>query len=442
MLARFSGVTDRGLDTTVPPGSDGRWSRRRQWAADGVVGFMMKQAVDHPECISLAAGLVDPQTLPLEATREATQRMLADESRARAALQYGTTEGAQRLRDLLLEYLAGLEGVSTDQLGITPDQLVLTTGSQQLLSILCETLLDPDDICLVADPTYYVFLGVVAGLGARAVPIESDEGGMKIESLEETLQALRDCGDLPRVKLVYVVSDHDNPRSVSLETPRREQLVEVVSRYSTKQQIFILEDAAYRELYYDASPRPSVWSFDDRRQSVVLAQTFSKCFSPGLRVGFGVLPRELVGPVTDLKGNEDFGSASFNQYLLATAIEEGLFHPHVQRLRATYAAKRDRLAAAVTKYLGDVEGVEWLVPAGGLYIWMTLPEGVDAGWGGTLFERAVDQEQVMYVPGDLCHAGSDDVRPRNGLRLSFGVETPDRLELGLERLARAIRAEL
>jgi 2-aminoadipate transaminase len=185
-----------------------------------------------------------------------------------------------------------------------------------------------------------------------------------------------------------------------------------------------------------------VWSFDDRRQSVVLAQTFSKCFSPGLRVGFGVLPRELVGPVTDLKGNEDFGSASFNQYLLATAIEEGLFHPHVQRLRATYAAKRDRLAAAVTKYLGDVEGVEWLVPAGGLYIWMTLPEGVDAGWGGTLFERAVDQEQVMYVPGDLCHAGSDDVRPRNGLRLSFGVETPDRLELGVERLARAIRAEL
>ena len=442
MPARFFDVTDRGPDTTAQQGCDGPWSRRRQWAADGVVGFMMKQAVDHPECISLAAGLVDPQTLPLEAARLASERMLSNKSLGRAALQYGTTEGSRRLRDLLLEYLAGLEGVGSDQLGVTSDQLVLTTGSQQLLSILCETLLDPGDICLVANPTYYVLLGVVAGLGARAVPVESDDEGMKPESLEEILEALRDCGELSRVKLVYVVSDYDNPRSVSLATDRRERLVEIVNRNSTQQQIFILEDAAYRELYYDDSPRPSLWSFDGTRQSVVLVQTFSKCFSPGLRVGFGVLPRDLVGPVTDLKGNEDFGSASFNQYLLATAIEEGLFDSHVQRLRATYAAKRDRLAAAVTEHLGDVPGVRWLVPCGGLYIWMTLPAGIDAGWGGSLFERAVYQEQVMYLPGDLCHAGGEDVRPRNGLRLSFGVETPERLELGLARLARAIRAEL
>ena len=175
---------------------------------------------------------------------------------------------------------------------------------------------------------------------------------------------------------------------------------------------------------------------------MALVQTFSKCFSPGLRVGFGVLPSDLVGPVRDLKGNQDFGSASFNQHLLATVLEDGLFAGHVEGLRETYAAKRDVLADAATEHLGDLEGVDWLVPGGGLYVWMTVPEHVDAGFGGSLFNPAVQQEQGLDVPGDLCYIGVDGVRPRNRLRLSFGVEDADRLAEGMSRLARAIRAEL
>jgi len=418
------------------------FSRRRDWSAENVVGFMMKQAVDHPECISLAAGLVDPTTLPIEITRQAAERMLGDASLARASLQYGTTEGSQRLRDLLLEYLASLEGVPGDELGIGSDQLVLSTGSQQMLALLCEATLDPGDICLIADPTYYVMLGTVTGLGARAVAVEADEDGLRIDSLERSLESLEVAGELPRVKMIYVVSDFDNPRSVSLAIERRRQLVELVAGYADRQRILLVEDAAYRELYYDGEPRPSVWSFDPAGDTVALVQTFSKCFSPGLRVGFGVLPRHLVAPVLDLKGNEDFGSTSFSQHLLATVFEDGQFPAHAQRLRAAYAAKRDALVGAADEHLGGVEGVNWLVPDGGLYVWMTVPERVDTGLGGSLFERAVNQEQVMYVPGDLCYIGTDGVRPRNQLRLSFGVETPERLTEGMSRLARAIRAEL
>tara|TARA_Y100000758_G_scaffold302538_1_gene270761 strand:+ start:1524 stop:2822 length:1299 start_codon:yes stop_codon:yes gene_type:complete len=418
------------------------FSQRRDWAADNVVGFMMKQAVDHPECISLAAGLVDPKTLPVEVTRQAAERMLGDDSMARTGLQYGTTEGSHRLRDLLLEYLAGLEETTVGELGIDRDQLMLSTGSQQMLALLCEAVLDPGDICLIADPTYYVMLGTVTGLGARAVAVDADEDGMRIDSLEQTLESLDGDGLLERVKMIYIVSDFDNPRSVSLAVERRQRLVEIAAGFSDRQRMLVVEDAAYRELYFDGSPRPSAWGFDEDGQTVALVQTFSKCFSPGLRVGFGVLPSDLVGPVRDLKGNQDFGSASFNQHLLATVLEDGLFAGHVEGLRGTYAAKRDVLASAATEYLGDIDGVDWLVPGGGLYIWMTVPEHVDAGFGGSLFNRAVEQEQVMYVPGDLCYIGVDGVRPRNRLRLSFGVEDSDRLAEGMARLARAIRAEL
>ena len=307
-------------------------SRRRDWSANNVVGFMMKQAVDHPECVSLAAGLVDPQTLPVEATSRAIERMMGDPALARSGLQYETTEGSQRLRDLLLEYVAGLEGVTAGTMGlkIGRDQLVLSTGSQQMLSLLCEATLDPGDICLIADPTYYVMLGTVNGQGARAVPIESDEDGMRIDSLERTLDSLEADGQLQRVKMIYVVSDFDNPRSVSLATDRRRRLVEIAAKLSGRQRVLVVEDAAYRELYYDGVSRPSVWSFDEEGETVALVQTFSKCFSPGLRVGFGILPRDLVGPVLDLKGNQDFGSTSFSQHLLATVLEDDLFASHVE----------------------------------------------------------------------------------------------------------------
>src|SRR5262249_35439734 len=146
------------------------------------------------------------------------------------------------------------------------------------------------------------------------------------------------------------------------------------------QRIFVIEDAAYRELRYDGPQLKSVFSCDSARDTVILAQTFSKSFSPGLRVGFGVLPRSLIGPVCDRKGNEDFGSANFNQHVAASVFERGLYGEHVEMLRRTYRKKRDAMLAAAEKYFRPLPGVSWVQPHGGLYVWMTLPDLVSAGF--------------------------------------------------------------
>jgi 2-aminoadipate transaminase len=461
-----------------------RLSQRWRWASKQAIGFLMQQAVENPEVISLAAGLVDPDSLPVAETRAAALALLGDEARARQALQYGTTAGAERLRRILLEHFAGLEGVPLAELGIDAGQLVLTTGSQQLLSIIGEVLLDPGDICLVAAPTYFVFLGVLNGLGARAVPVATDEDGLQPEQLEAELERLDAEGQLDRVKLIYTVSYYKNPAGTSLAAERRRELVEIARRWSggppvaadgpparrsallqalpptgpppdgdgrrrqagrpsrRSHRLMILEDAAYRELRYDGPELPSVWSFDPDHEWVIYAQTFSKSFSPGLRVGYGVLPRELVAPVCDRKANEDFGSANFNQHLLATVFEQGLYENHVRQVRASYRRKRDTMLAAADRHFADLPGVTWVHPHGGLYVWMTLPEHVPTGFDSPLFERAVQIEKVMYVPGELFYAGPPAGRHRSQMRLSYGVQSPEGITAGMERLARAVRSVL
>jgi len=419
-----------------------KFSNRRLWANQQVIGFLMQQGVENPDVISLAAGLVDQQSLPVEETSDAFFELFSDKSRARQALQYGTTAGAERLRHQLLLQLASLENCTPQELGVESDQLLLTTGSQQCLSLVGEVLLDPGDICLVAAPTYFVFLGVLNGLGANTIAIETDDDGMRMDALERELEKLEARGEIDRVKLIYLVSYFENPSGVSLSEERRQQVVEIARRWSKKHRIFILEDAAYRELRYDGPVLPSIWSFDTARQSVLLTQTFSKTFSPGLRVGFGVFPRELIGPLSDRKGNEDFGSANLNQHLLATVIEKGLYDEHVSKLCHSYRDKRDCMLKAAEEHFSSIPGVHWVHPHGGLYVWMSLPESVDTGFDSQLFQQATKKEKVMYVPGDVCFAGEETQKPRNHMRLSFGVENRAGIEMGMKRLAAAVRAIL
>ncbi len=419
-----------------------RLSKRWHWAQGQAISFLMQQAVENPECISLAAGLVDYSSLPVDETQQALAKLLSNDDRARGALQYGTTQGAERLRKLLLEHLARLEGCSVAELGVDANQLVLTTGSQQFLSLVGEILLDPDDICLVAAPTYFVFLGVLNGLGARAVSVAADEDGMCPDALEAELRRIEAEGELDRVKLIYLVSYYENPSGVSLSAARRTRMIEIARAWSRKQRIVILEDAAYRELRYDGPVLPSTWGLDTSRDTVIIAQTFSKSFAPGVRVGYGVVPRALVGPLCDRKGNEDFGSANFNQHLMADVIEQGLYDQHVAEVRAAYRTKRDCMLRAIDRYFEDLPGVHWVHPHGGLYVWMTLPESIPTGFNSALFHRASQIEKVMYVPGELCHAGPLETRPRHQMRLSFGVQTPVGIEQGIERLANAVRHQM
>jgi len=414
-------------------------SQRWHWASKQAVSFLMQQAVENPDCLSLAAGLVDSTTLPVAATQTALTEIFSEGRLARPALQYGSTAGAHSLRQQILELVAELEQCPREQLGVTVDQVVLTTGSQQLLSLVGEVLMNPGDICLVAAPTYYVFLGLLEGLGVRAVSVPSDEQGMQSEALEQTLLQLEAAGELQRVKLVYLVSYFENPSGVSLSDARRTAILELVQRFSREQRILILEDAAYRELRYDGPDLPSIWSRDQSNSWVILAQTFSKTFSPGLRVGFGILPSELVQPILDRKSNEDFGSPHFNQQLLNAVLERGLYRDHVQTLRHAYRNKRDAMLQAADRYFQELKGVEWVRPHGGLYVWVTIPEGIPTGFDSPLFQQATQCEQVMYVPGELCFANGPEQRPQHHIRLSFGVQTPEGIDEGMRRLARALR---
>ncbi len=427
-------------EATATPSSNVVLSRRAGWAEGQAISFLMQQGVENPRCLSLAAGLVDAMTLPVETVRKAAEIVLADQAWGRHALQYGHTSGAERLRKGLLSHFASLEQCSVEELGVDLRQVILTNGSQQFLSLVAQVLLDPGDLCLVASPTYFVFLGTIAGVGAKSVCIDTDEAGMRPDALEAKLEELDAAGELNRVKLIYLVSDFENPSGYSLSADRRRQIFEIVQRWSRDQRIHILEDAAYRELRYDGERSPSVWSCDTTRETVIYAGTFSKSFSPGLRVGYGIAPPALVAAICDRKGNEDFGSAHLNQQLVATVLEEGWYAPHTNVVRMGYCSKRDALLATIDREFNDLDGVSWVRPQGGLYVWMSLPPSVDTGFDSPLFERAAKIEQVMYVPGELCYGGEPASRPRHQMRLSFGVLDPHSLAEAAKRLARAVKA--
>jgi 2-aminoadipate transaminase len=172
---------------------------------------------------------------------------------------------------------------------------------------------------------------------------------------------------------------------------------------------------------------------------VIVAGTFSKSFSPGIRVGWGVLPQHLVQPVCDLKGNVDFGSPNFNQHLMAKVLEQNLYEPHLARLRESYRSKLTAMLDAASEFLAPLEGVRWDCPSGGLYVWLQLPEQVDAGLDGRLFRMSI-REGVLYVPGEYCYPAEGEPLRRNMIRLSFGVQSCEKIREGVEKLARAIAA--
>ncbi|QNN22813.1 PLP-dependent aminotransferase family protein [Planctomycetales bacterium ZRK34] len=418
------------------------FSQRAARTVEQPIGYLMAQAVDNPDVISLAAGLVDYPTLPSETASKLLGDILNDPKRSKIALQYGTTEGLGDLRRMLLEHIASLDEVKVTELDASPDDVVITTGSQQSLFILTDLLVDPGDIVITAWPSYFVYTGALASFGARVRSVEMDEQGMVPESLERVLGEIAEAGELERVKIVYVCSYHQNPTGLTLAESRRPRVLDIVKRYSRGHRILLLEDAAYRELTYAGTAPPSIKRWDTENRYVALAQTFSKPFAPGLKTGYVLLPRDLVEPMLLQKGSHDFGSVNLVQHLLAEAIRQGVYAEHVQMLCDHYTHKRDAMLEALDEHLGDFEPgqTRWTHPTGGLYVWLTLPSRLDTGRGSKLFDQAIS-EGVLYVPGAFCYpADSARTAPCHHMRLSFGTAGIDQIREGVKRLGRAIRA--
>lgn len=409
------------------------------------ISYLMSKALANPNLISLAAGFVDNVSLPGPDLAKLWHDVLRDPSRAQSALQYGTTKGYKPLRVELYEHLARLDNTKSPDYPGTPEDLVVSTGSQQLLHLITDVLVDSGptpDIVLTAWPSYFVYATMLKSAGATVRSVDLDDQGIVPDSLEAILTSLESTGDLSRVKILYLCSYHQNPTGLTLSSQRRPKVLNIIRKFSQRcgHRILIIEDAAYRELNFSDNTPPSIKKFDVGNEFVALLQTFSKPFAPGLKTGYGLLPRGLVEPVTLEKGGRDFGSANLCQHLMFEAMRRGTFREHKHRLRDVYASKCQVMLESIDDHLGDFQTVRmhWTRPTGGLYVWLTLPESIDTGRDGLLFAASLERG-VLYVPGDYCYP-PDPVRkpPRHMIRLSFGVPTVEQIRTGVQRLAQAI----
>ncbi|MSQ94920.1 MAG: PLP-dependent aminotransferase family protein [Gemmataceae bacterium] len=414
------------------------FSTRAHQTDEPPISYFIQQGVENPNLISLAAGLVDPESLPVEEVRAVTNEILADPRSAQAALQYGTTQGYGPLRDKIHRHLLALDGLKPSEVSNSADDIVLSTGSQQLLYLLGEVLLNPGDIVITEAPSYFVYHGILGSLGIRTLTVPMDDNGMNTDALEELLTRLEASGELPRVKLVYTVDYFQNPTGLTLSLPRRRHLLDLVQRFSKTQRILILEDAAYRELRFDGDDVPSIKSIDRTNEYVILAMTFSKPLSPGLKTGYGVLPRDLVGPLLRFKGNHDFGSSNLDQHILDRVMANGSYQRHVEELRGVYRAKRDTLLAALAEEFPPANSpLRWTRPVGGLYVWLICPPALETGPGSPFMEAAL-REGVLYVPGSFCYV-KNGVVPNHEARLCYGVASHEQIREAVRRLGKAAR---
>lgn len=409
------------------------FSQIAQRTEEPPISWLMRLTLDHPKLISLAAGFTDNESLPVAGAHALLREILGSGKTGRPALQYGSTQGDQKLRDLTARHLQSEDG-SRNERAYAAGRLLITHGSQQLLYLVTECLCDPGDIVLVEDPTYFVYLSIAQSRGLKCRGVTLREDGIDLSQLERVLESLRRSGELKRVKMLYLVSYFQNPSGVTTSLARKAEALNLLRRYekAAGHPLYLLEDAAYRELRFTAKDIPSALTLKGGTDRVIYAGTYSKPFATGARVGFGLLPEPLFTAALRVKGNHDFGTANLLQQLLARALDSGRYRSHLETLRARYAGKAQTMVKAIRTHFP--EAVNWEVPAGGLYVWAKLPKAATSGVKSKLFKTALRRD-VLYVPGGLCYA-DDPTRPKpdHEMRLSFGGATEPDINAGIRRL--------
>jgi len=375
------------------------------------------KVVDQPGVLSFAGGIPDPALFPVEEAKAAYAAVLGAPTNG---LQYSVSEGYLPLRQWIARHMGSL-GVPCDA-----DNIIVTCGSQQGLEFLGRLLLSPGDTALVAAPTYLGALQAFAGSEPRYDELRPEHGNRTPGSYAD---AARSAGG--EVKLAYVVPDFANPTGETLSLAARVRLLDLAG----EQDIPIIEDAAYAMLRFGGRPVPPILALEvERRGSVEKARavycgTFSKVLSPGLRVGWIVAPKVLIRRLVLIKQASDLNSATINQMVMLR-LAETAFDRQVARARTHYRSRRDWLLAALQRHMPA--GVSWTHPQGGLFVWVTLPEGIDAA---ALLQRSLKEAGVAFVPGG---AFFHDGRGRNTLRLSYSLPGEADIDRSIARLAQLI----
>ncbi len=394
----------------------------------------MMALTERPDVISLAGGLPDTSTFAPELYAKVMAKVAA-ESTARA-LQYGPTEGMATAVECIVEVMAD-EGTSVD-----PSDVIVTTGGQQVIDLVCKTLIDPGDVIVAEAPTYPGAVPTFSAYQAEVEQIGIDSDGMPIDELEATLDRLQAQGRRP--KFIYTIPNFQNPGGVTMSLTRRRRLVEV----ARERELLVLEDNPYGMLRYEGEALPTLYSLDAEAVGrggtsdlVIYLGTFSKILSPGLRLGWAVAPRPVLEKLNLGKQGSDLCSSSVTQMFVAAYFAEldgegkPVWKAYVERLRNLYRRRRDVMLEALEEHFG--EQATWTRPQGGLFIWATLDERIDTT---DLLALARKSESVAFVPGRA--AFMDGRSGASSMRMNFAGVPDDDIREGVRRIGRAMREQL
>ncbi len=400
-----------------------RYAQRTLGVKSSAIRELLK-VTQRPEVISFAGGLPAPEVFPVERFDQACQKVLAQHGAL--ALQYGTTEGYQPLREMIARNIA--------RYGIfaKAENVLITSGSQQALDLIGKLLINRGDRILLEAPTYLGALQAFSVYGAQYVSVPVDEDGMLTDQVDASLRA--------GPKFMYVLPNFQNPAGVTLSEGRRHQLILLADKYG----IPIVEDDPYGQLRYEGEHIAPLVALDRqnlRRDNgftlgnVIYLSTFSKTLAPGIRLAWIVAPEDVISRLVLLKQAADLHTSTFNQFVAYEVARDGFLDQHVKLIRQVYRERRDAMLDALQQYFPPE--VTWTHPKGGLFLWVTMPEGTDSE---ALFHAAL-AENVAFVAGDCFYANNGGEGSRH-MRLNFSHSKPEMIREGIRRLSIAVKTQL
>jgi DNA-binding transcriptional MocR family regulator len=370
-----------------------------------------------PEVISLAGGMPNISGLPLDVVASSINELVLQ--RGTVALQYSTAQGDPTLREQITDVmrLVGIEA--------SPDDVVVTLGSQQALDLVTRIFCDPGDVVVCEGPSYVGALGVFAAYECKVVHVEMDDEGLVPDHLENAFRTAAANGR--PAKLLYTIPSYHNPAGVSLSPARRAEVLEICHRHD----VLIVEDDPYGLLGFDGEPYRALRADDPNR--VVYLGSFSKTFSPGLRVGWALAPHAIRDKLVLAQESATLCPPAFNQMAVSAYLANHDWHGQIKSFREMYRERRDAMLEALADLMPA--SMTWTKPRGGFFVWVTLPEGIDAK---AMSPRAVTA-RVAYVPGTAFYA---DGFGSQCMRLSYCLPPPDRIREGIRRLAAVVEREM
>lgn len=365
-----------------------------------------------PDIISFAGGLPAPELFPVEEIAKVSHDLVLKEGRQ--LLQYATTEGRPSLRAKIAKRMADKYNTIVD-----PDDILITTGSQQCLDFAGKLFLDPGDVVLCESPSYLGALNAFNAYQPKFVEVPTDNGGLLPEELDKILETTPNC------KFIYVIPDFQNPTGRTWSMERRKAFMEVVNKHNLP----VIEDNPYGELRYEGEILPSLKSLDTKGLVMFLG-TFSKIFCPGLRLGWIACEHNLLTQFVKIKQSADLHTSNFDQGVADAYMDAYDLDAHVKEIVALYKHRRDLILESMEKYLSA--GTEWTHPEGGLFLWLTFPEGVSAR---KVFAKCIE----MKVAGVIGDAFYPNQKTDRSMRINYSNMPDDRIVEGIQRMAKAIK---